>query len=47
LAGLTVPMTAKPRTSVSCGSWSTNEIAVNWNSALSWVASFVADQGNG
>ncbi|HSK95934.1 MAG TPA: glycoside hydrolase family 9 protein [Euzebyales bacterium] len=25
-------------------SWSTNEITVNWNSALSWVASFVADQ---
>ncbi|MFP5359848.1 MAG: glycoside hydrolase family 9 protein [Actinomycetes bacterium] len=24
-------------------SWSTNEITVNWNSALSWVASFVAD----
>ncbi|NIZ93303.1 glycoside hydrolase family 9 protein [Kineococcus rubinsiae] len=29
------------------GSWSTNEITVNWNSALSWVASFVADQDNG
>ncbi|AEE45837.1 glycoside hydrolase family 9 protein [Cellulomonas fimi] len=28
-------------------SWSTNEITVNWNSALSWVASFVADQGRG
>ncbi|MFC8191250.1 glycoside hydrolase family 9 protein [Cellulomonas sp. NPDC057328] len=28
-------------------SWSTNEITVNWNSALSWVASFVADQGDG
>ncbi|WP_432969859.1 glycoside hydrolase family 9 protein [Dactylosporangium sp. CA-233914] len=28
-------------------SWSTNEIAVNWNSALSWVASFLADQGEG
>ena len=26
-------------------SYSTNEITVNWNSALSWVASFVADQG--
>jgi endoglucanase len=25
-------------------SWSTNEITINWNSALSWVASFVADQ---
>jgi endoglucanase len=29
------------------GSWSTNEIAINWNSALSWVSSFVADLGNG
>lgn len=29
------------------GSWSTNELAINWNSALSWVASFVADLGNG
>lgn len=28
-------------------SWSTNEITVNWNSVLSWVASFVADQGAG
>ncbi len=28
-------------------SWSTNEITVNWNSALSWVASFVADQAAG
>ncbi|GIG41820.1 glycoside hydrolase family 9 protein [Cellulomonas phragmiteti] len=28
-------------------SWSTNEITVNWNSALSWVASFVADQQAG
>jgi endoglucanase len=26
------------------GSWSTNEIAINWNSALAWVVSFVADQ---
>jgi endoglucanase len=25
-------------------SWSTNEITLNWNSALAWVASFVADQ---
>ncbi|WP_327000583.1 glycoside hydrolase family 9 protein [Dactylosporangium sp. NBC_01737] len=25
-------------------SWSTNGIAINWNSALSWVASFAADQ---
>lgn len=29
------------------GSWSTNEEAINWNSALAWVASFVADQGLG
>jgi hypothetical protein len=28
-------------------SWATNEITVNWNSVLSWVASFVADQGPG
>lgn len=28
-------------------SWATNEITVNWNSALAWVASFVADQGSG
>ena len=28
-------------------SWSTNEITINWNSALSWVASFVADQDTG
>jgi endoglucanase len=28
-------------------SWSTNEITINWNSALSWVASFVADQDSG
>ncbi|MGX4687954.1 glycoside hydrolase family 9 protein [Streptomyces sp. JNUCC 63] len=26
-------------------SWSTNETAVNWNAALAWMASFVADQG--
>jgi endoglucanase len=26
------------------GSWSTNEITVNWNAPLSWVASFAADQ---
>ncbi|WP_433291159.1 glycoside hydrolase family 9 protein [Actinoplanes sp. CA-030573] len=25
-------------------SWSTNEEAINWNSALAWVSSFVADQ---
>jgi endoglucanase len=28
-------------------SWSTNEITVNWNAPLSWVASFVADQDDG
>jgi endoglucanase len=28
-------------------SWSTNEITINWNSTLSWVASFVADQDQG
>ncbi len=27
-------------------SWATNEITVNWNSVLSWVASFAADQGD-
>ena len=26
-------------------SWSTNEVAINWNAVLSWVASFAADQG--
>jgi endoglucanase len=25
------------------GSWSTNEITINWNAPLSWVASFLAD----
>ena len=25
-------------------SWSTNEEAINWNSALAWVSAFVADQ---
>jgi endoglucanase len=28
-------------------SYSTNELAINWNSTLAWVASFVADQGDG
>jgi endoglucanase len=28
-------------------SYATNEVAVNWNSALAWVASFLADQGAG
>jgi endoglucanase len=27
------------------GSWSTNEITINWNAPLSWVASFLADAG--
>lgn len=26
------------------GSWSTNEITINWNAPMSWIASFVADQ---
>lgn len=26
--------------------YSTNELAINWNSALAWVASFAADQGD-
>jgi endoglucanase len=26
------------------GSWSTNEITINWNSGMAWVASWVADQ---
>ncbi|WP_199442728.1 glycoside hydrolase family 9 protein [Umezawaea beigongshangensis] len=29
------------------GSYSTNEVAINWNSALAWMASFAADQGGG
>ena len=29
------------------GSWSTNEITINWNASLSWVASFVADLDRG
>jgi len=28
-------------------SWASNEITVNWNSSLSWVASFAADQQDG
>jgi endoglucanase len=28
-------------------SWSTNELTINWNSPLSWIAAFVADQDNG
>jgi endoglucanase len=27
-------------------SWSTNELTINWNSTLAWVAAFVADQGD-
>ncbi|WP_326554199.1 glycoside hydrolase family 9 protein [Micromonospora sp. NBC_01813] len=27
-------------------SYATNEVAINWNSALSWIASFLADQGD-
>ncbi len=26
------------------GSWATNELTINWNSPLSWVANFAADQ---
>lgn len=26
-------------------SYSTNEVAINWNSALAWISSFLADQG--
>jgi len=29
------------------GSFSTNELTINWNSPLTWVASFVADQHDG
>ncbi|WP_432570041.1 glycoside hydrolase family 9 protein [Kineococcus sp. SYSU DK005] len=29
------------------GSWSTNEITINWNAPLAWVASFIADQDAG
>lgn len=27
-----------------CNSYSTNEVAINWGSALAWVASWAADQ---
>ncbi|MEU5933256.1 glycoside hydrolase family 9 protein [Micromonospora sp. NPDC047187] len=27
-------------------SYSTNEVAINWNSALTWISSFLADQGD-
>ncbi|TDQ54464.1 glycoside hydrolase family 9 protein [Actinorugispora endophytica] len=26
-------------------SWATNELTINWNAPLAWIASFVADQG--
>ena len=26
-------------------SWSTNELTINWNAALSWIGSFLADVG--
>jgi endoglucanase len=29
------------------GSWSTNEITINWNAPLSWVSSFIADLDRG
>lgn len=28
-------------------SWSTNELTINWNAPLAWLAAFVADQDNG
>ena len=28
-------------------SWSTNELTINWNAPLAWIASFVADQDRG
>jgi endoglucanase len=28
-------------------SWSTNELTINWNAPLAWIASFVADQDQG
>ena len=31
-------------TSTTSSRTSTNEVAINWNSALAWVASFLADQ---
>jgi endoglucanase len=27
------------------GSWSTNELTINWNAPLSWMGSFLADVG--
>ncbi|MFV2017725.1 glycoside hydrolase family 9 protein [Micromonospora sp. LOL_023] len=28
-------------------SWSTNELTINWNAPLAWIAAFIADQGRG
>ena len=28
-------------------SWSTNELTINWNAPLAWIAAFIADQDNG
>jgi endoglucanase len=28
-------------------SWSTNELTINWNAPLAWVASYIADQDQG
>jgi len=28
-------------------SWSTNELTINWNAPLAWVAAFAADRGHG
>ncbi|KAA9373559.1 glycosyl hydrolase family 5 [Microbispora cellulosiformans] len=29
------------------GSWATNELTINWNSPMSWISAFIADQGDG
>ena len=29
------------------GSWATNELTINWNAPLAWVAAFLDDQGDG
>ncbi|GHJ45128.1 endoglucanase [Catellatospora sp. TT07R-123] len=31
----------------SIDSWSTNELTINWNAPLAWIASFLAGQGDG
>jgi endoglucanase len=28
-------------------SWSTNEIAINWNAPLAWAAAFLDERGQG